>query len=185
MRRDPASTQSPSKPRQLELELYPAGRGKTETGVAELKSVLPWWHLDVPRRRHGFAINQELLDHDPGRVLVNLQVSRVDHGDPLECGEPQAPILGLPPGRLKAAIAFVAGHSVGFAIGNALNGLDLPFRKFVQILLTGTIDAPVATHPEIALVILEDLVHGAVEQSLSLRVGGELAVLESAQPGGT
>ena len=65
-----------------------------------------------------------------------------------------------------------------------MNRLDDPGRELVQLLLAGAVDAPVATHPEIAPIILEDLENDVVKHSLPSSVGGKLAVLESAQPSG-
>ena len=91
----------------------------------------------------------------------------------------------LPSRRLHARrirpVALAAQHPVGRAVRKRLHGRNSSVGEIGQLTQAGPVDALVGAHPEIALVVLEDLVRKVVVQAVACADPGKPAVLVSVQ----
>src|SRR5262249_35382708 len=96
--------------------------------------------------------------------------------------KPQSAVARANARGLDAAVAFGVEHSVDLAVNDRSDRADFSVGEIWELLFAHAIDAQVATHPEIALRVLQDPEDAVVEQAVVRRDVGDLPVLDPAQP---
>ena len=119
---------------------------------------------------------------DRRREQVALQPRGVDHRHALERGKPEAAVERPVSGRLANPVALAALHAVGLAVDPALDRCGDSVGELVELSLGHLKDALVRRHPQVALAVLQDLMHEIVEKSVLRGERGKAVVLEPAEP---
>src|SRR5436190_15073890 len=144
-----------------------------------LKVALSGSHRNRLPRVNRYLINQDLLDDCGLRELV--QPVGINHDHALDGRKPKLSLPVFPSGRLAAAIRFCGLHSVCNAIRDTGDRFDSPIGQLIQLFATGAVDATVATHPQIAMIVFENSRNDVVEQSVSGCNRSEATILETVQ----
>jgi hypothetical protein len=95
--------------------------------------------------------------------------------------EPHPPIFGLPRASGAAVDAFPRTHPIPGSEREAVNRPYAPRCVVVQFPLAYAEDSPVAAYPEVSEVVLQDIAHRIVKQSLIGRPGSNPSVADTVQ----
>src|ERR1700730_12569797 len=106
---------------------------------------------------------------------------RVDHGDALDRGEPELPVVRFPRDRLRAAIALAALHAVGSSVRHARHPRLKSLGKVIELLTRYAEDSFVAAHPEIAVGVFENGEDALIEKTFASGYGCPTPGFEAAQ----
>ena len=137
----------------------------------------PWsWFHAIPK--HYFPIRLHPFNDHRWRHLITADRSRIHHHYAPHGGKPDSASAVFTPGRLiVTAIALAVEHAVRFAERQHLH-LRLPAcRHCVQLPARDAINAPQAAQPQIAEVILLDVVDGIFVETVLRRESKEAALL--------
>ena len=147
-------------------ETYLSRCDEARRRVADLHRAPPGAHLDRRSRLAPRPVDPHLLDHQRGRRSTFQALGRVDDHRTPHRGEPEPTVAGPPTRRLGPAVGFGAGHAVGLVEPAGRQGLDLPTGQASEVLQPHPENSPVATHPETAVVVLEDLEDQVAEKTV-------------------
>jgi hypothetical protein len=107
---------------------------------------------------------------------------RIDDRSALQRWKPQPAIASAETGGLTDAVALAALHAVGLAVDPALDRGGDSVGELVELSFRHPEDALVRRQPQVALVVLQDLVHKIVEKPVLRGERGKAVVLEPVEP---
>ncbi|MCG3159368.1 MAG: hypothetical protein JMDDDDMK_00354 [Acidobacteria bacterium] len=163
----------------LEADLF--GFDETERGVVDFEIALARRDSRLIAEIHQLAIQQTLFDHHRRRVRIGRDGFGINHRHALLGRKPQFAVARADARRLIAAVAFRVEHPVALAVNNRIDCANPAVGEIVELPAAHAIDAQVATHPEIATRVFQDLEHSIVEQAVVNRDVGDPAVFDPAQ----
>ena len=117
-------------------------------------------------RVQGQSVHKNLLDDERRRQVVECDSVRIDHHHAVRGGEPKAAIKRFAGVGLIFTVGLAAQHAVGDAVGHIFDFLGGPIGHSIQLRFGNPVNTPVATYPEIALPIFQNVVSDVVKQTL-------------------
>ncbi len=149
-----------------------------QAGILNLEILLAGSQSNRSAERDRLAVDGDAFDQDAWRLGVTA--SRIDGDDAFGGRKPEGAVVHLPAGEVGPH-TFAAQHAVGRAIRERFHGRSTAVGDLVQLFQAGPPDTGVAVHPEVRVIVFENLKDVVVVEPLARRDGGELPVLEAAQ----
>src|SRR5204863_4031985 len=133
---------------ELVAEPDPLRGEEAERRVVELQLLDAWRERRRLAERERLSVRDHLLDLHGRRLPIDRDALRVDDGDPAHGPEPEPPVLRLPPGGKRAAVALACGHPVGHAIDGARHGARAAVEHVLELSPAHAVEAAIAADPE-------------------------------------
>jgi hypothetical protein len=149
-----------------------------QAGILNFEVFLAGRQSNRSTGRDWLAVDGDPFDQDVWRRGV--AASRIDHDDAFDGRKPERTVSHLPTCEVGPH-TFAAQHPVGGAIRKRFHSRSTAVGDLIQLSQAGPPDAGVAVHPEVRVIVFENLKDLVVVETLTHRDGGEPPVLEAAE----
>src|SRR6185369_12355647 len=134
-----------------------------ESGVTDLQTTLTWLNSNTVLKINRIALESDRVNQHRWSLRIDVYGLRINYYYAFLCRKPKFPIASHDSRGFPPTVALEVEHAVAFSICDAVDTRDFAIGEVRQLLPADTIDALVATDPEVSMTIFADMKGAVVE----------------------